>query len=324
MPGLPPRSIPIILGGYDIGIQAELICQGVLFAQFTNYWGHFGADMAIVKLFVFGLFLATTLKSAQAVMMYWAQNVESFLDLPAASNLYFSNWLFQSNLMAAVLIAFYVQVFFAHRLWGISKNIYLAVSVGIILTSSFVFGCVSCWFTFASVSRAVNNYWIQVHRATMVAGDMLLCGSIVHTLLKHSKEALPQMAGTLNRITALTFQSMAPPTGCALVNLVCFLVAHDTINVWMALVIATSTVLPKLYAISAMWTLNSRKDIRTLLNCEIHGSDSEGNYPMATNIELGELSQIRAPSPRRTRSGELQSPDTFYPHKVPLPDNNDV
>jgi hypothetical protein len=26
---------------------------------------------------------------------------------------------------------------------GISKNIYLAVSVGIILTSSFVFGCVS-------------------------------------------------------------------------------------------------------------------------------------------------------------------------------------
>ncbi|KAJ7279708.1 hypothetical protein C8J57DRAFT_1221353 [Mycena rebaudengoi] len=328
MPGLPARSIPIILGGYDIGILAELVCQGILFAQITKYWGNYRADMAGVKLFVFGLFLATTLKSRLLSTMYWAQNVEHFSDLSAASNLYFTHWLFQSNLTVVALIALYVQAFFAHRLWRISKNTYLTVSVGVILSSSFVFACVSCWFTFASLDKAVNNHWIQVHRATMVAGDGILCGSIAYILLMRSKD-LPQMAGTLNRITSLTFQSMAPPTVCALVNLVCSLVDNDTITVWMALVVGTNMVLPKLYAISAMWTLNSREDFRTLLSRDIHSNIdiSEGNFPKTTNSDLGELSQIRAPSPRRTGSGEqmeLHSLDKVFPHKAPLPDNNTV
>jgi hypothetical protein len=156
------------------------------------------------------------------------------------------------------------------------------------------------------------------------------------------------MAGTLNRITSLTFQvwnilyfaslsliyctshqSMAPPTVCALVNLICSLVDNDTITVWLALVVGTNMVLPKLYAISAMWTLNSRKDFRTLLSGDVHSNIdiSEGNFPKTTNSDLGELSQIRAPSPRRTGSGEqmeLHSLDKVFPYKAPLPDNNTV
>jgi hypothetical protein len=124
--------------------------------------------------------------------MYWAQNVEHFSDLSAASNLYFTHWLFQSNLTVVALIALYVQAFFAHRLWvrlfsirhlHVSPNAediekYLPYGLcwchSVILfcicmclgkplrtrqTSSGDASCEQCWFTFASLDKAVNNHW---------------------------------------------------------------------------------------------------------------------------------------------------------------------
>ncbi|KAJ6580467.1 hypothetical protein DFH09DRAFT_1076720 [Mycena vulgaris] len=284
MPSPPPaRSVDILLGGYDLAIQGDLIFQGVLFAQFAHYWSLYKSDTPLIKFFVFGLFLVTTLKSVQAIAISWVQNVEYFTDVSSATNLYFRHWLVQSNLTLVALIGFYVQAFFCHRLWGISRNIYVVVVTILLLLCALAAACVSCWFTFAGDQEAKDNIWIQVHRATVVAGDVLLCGSITYFLLNHSKEALPQMAGTLNRITRLTFQSMAPATLCASLNLVCSLAGGVNVNAWMMLAIITNMVLPKLYAISAMWTLNSRRDVRALLSYEVDSSD------------VGGLSDIRLP-----------------------------
>ncbi|KAJ6541205.1 hypothetical protein DFH09DRAFT_1393671 [Mycena vulgaris] len=309
MPSLPPaRSFDIILGGYDLGTHADLIFQGVLFAQFAHYWALYKSDILAIKFFVFGLFLATSLKSVQVIAISWVQNVELFLNASAATNLYFHHWLVQSNFVLVALIGFYVQMFFCYRLWGISKNIYTVVSVVVLLVCALVFACISCWTTFKAAHTPMNNTWIQAHRATVVSGDVFLCGSTAYFLLKHSKESLPQMAGIFNRIIRLTLQSMAPATFCASLNLICSLSGRGKVNTWMMVGFITNMGLPKLYAISAMWTLNSRHDIRATLSHEVSSSD------------FGGLSDIRIPSlvSGNIRSQEdTESRDTFGLRKMP-------
>jgi hypothetical protein len=75
--------------------------------------------------------------------MLWVQNVSMFENLDGASQLWESNWLFQTTLLSSAIIAFYVQLFFCYRLWvgnftfirdynltmsqAISRNPYLVV-----------------------------------------------------------------------------------------------------------------------------------------------------------------------------------------------------
>jgi hypothetical protein len=47
----------------------------------------------------------------------WIQNVTLFENLEAIYNLWNTNWVTQMTLLLEAGIAFYVQLFFCHRLW---------------------------------------------------------------------------------------------------------------------------------------------------------------------------------------------------------------
>jgi len=65
------------------------------------------------------------------------------------------------------------------------------------------------------------------------------------------------------------------------------------VTAWTMLAIMSNFMLPKLYAISAMWTLNSRKNIRLARSNRQNTSSTEGTSGRrgrTNNMELGALS----------------------------------
>ncbi|KAJ6449070.1 hypothetical protein C8R45DRAFT_884145, partial [Mycena sanguinolenta] len=257
-----------VLGGWDFGVYGDLVLQGVIFAQFAHYTALYKKDIFLLRAFVWGLLFLTTLKSAQGLGVMWSQNVEHFTDVEGAVGLFQTTWFMQINVSFVAVIGFYVQMFFCHRLWVISKNIYM---VGLIVVL-FVFALLSAFVSVVRTSHLGSLSCplisklstVSIHLGTVVAGDLLLTGSIVYFLVQHSKEALPATVGMMNALLKLTIQSAAPATTCTFLNLIATrgpMASRPILDGWTMVAIMTNSWLPKLYAFSAMWTLNMRRDI---------------------------------------------------------------
>ncbi|KAJ7444467.1 hypothetical protein FB451DRAFT_1568386 [Mycena latifolia] len=259
MPTLP--VVAFVLGGWDIGVAGDLVLQGVIFAQFAYYMTLYKHDILLLRVFVWGLLLLTTLKSAQELAVIWSQNVQHFMEVEVAIDLFETTWFFQLNVSFVAVIAFYVQMFFCHRLWVISRNIYMVVLTTALFVFALVAAFVTSGFEFAHDRSQFEN-WIAVHLSTVFAGDIILCLSTTYFLLQHSQDVLPQTAGILNALLKLTIQSAAPAAICAFLNLIASQIPTNTgFSGWTMLAIMMNSWLPKLYAFSALWTLNSRTGI---------------------------------------------------------------
>ncbi|KAJ7127648.1 hypothetical protein C8R44DRAFT_873470 [Mycena epipterygia] len=321
-----PPVVTFIFGGWDLGICADLILQGVVFAQFAHYVALCSKDPLALRAFVVVLLILTTLKSAQGIVILRLQNVTHFADIEAAASLFTNSWTSETNLMFGAIIAFYVQLFFCKRLWGISRNIYVVAIVLALFVFALLASIVTTAFTSSGDSTRTSR-WIGIHLGTVSAGDAALCGSTVYFLLAHSKHVLPETGAMLNAIAKLTFQSAAPGALCALLNLIGSQVSQRTANEgdaganrWTMLALITNFALPKLYAISALWTLNSRKKIQSAYssgqNTSSTGSKS-GCCGRTNNVELAlSLSGNRNVVPIQVRT-QVQTTqhadDTFSP-----------
>ncbi|KAJ6457218.1 hypothetical protein C8R45DRAFT_564356 [Mycena sanguinolenta] len=263
-----------ILGGWDIAMCSTLFLQGVLYAQFAHYTNFSQRDSKRLKFFVTGLAFITTLKSTQALAIMWIQNVLMFGNVKVASQMWEHYWLVNLNTIFQATAAFYVQLFFCVRLWVISRNRYLVIVCIILFTTGLLSAIVSTFFIFASTHSTFKKSaivttagWGSIHLGLVLSGDLLLTGSTVFYLLRHSNASVLSrgpFAITIKSLLRLTIQSAAPAAICALTNFVVDtrLYAVDA-QVPQLLLIAfiTVMVLPQLYAWSAMWTLNSREEI---------------------------------------------------------------
>ncbi|KAJ6557565.1 hypothetical protein B0H19DRAFT_1070210 [Mycena capillaripes] len=236
----------------DLAVCADLVLQGIIFAQIGHYTTLYAKDA--LRGFVAVLLVLTTLKSAQQIAILWIQNVENFANLGAGANMFSSSGLWtELNPALVALISFYIQLFFCAKLYVISRNVYIVALVITLFVFALVAAIISSAFAFA----------VEIHLGTVFVGDVLLSGCTIYFLLHHSKHAAPDTAGMLNSLTKLTFQSAAPAVVCALISLVGSLAwKGPTPNAYIMLAIIANNALPKLYAISAMWTLNSRRRIR--------------------------------------------------------------
>ncbi|KAJ6462220.1 hypothetical protein C8R45DRAFT_1080748 [Mycena sanguinolenta] len=255
-----------VLGGLDLAISANVFLQGVLCAQFAHYTNVNTRDPLWLKLFVTGLALLTTLKTIQVLGVMWIQNVTQFGNPGAAFRLWTTHWAPKFTPILEVLTAVYVQSFFCRRLWKISGNIYIVILCIIAFAFAVVSGIVAVFFTYTNMFSPKYGTWMSIHLGAALCADLLLTGSTAFYLLRHSKTVLPRgpTAPILNSLRRVTIQSAAPAALCALINFVAVMLLYKRIAILVAATIggSSNTVLPQLYAWSAMWTLNSRKDMR--------------------------------------------------------------
>ncbi|KAF7353982.1 hypothetical protein MVEN_01084800 [Mycena venus] len=256
-------------GVLDLASDADLFLQGVLCAQFAHYVNANGRDSWLMKLFVAGLALLTTLKTAQILAIRWIQNVRLFENLEAISNLWHTQWISEPTILLEAIITFYVQVFFCHRLWTLSHNVYVVVVAMILFIFALAAASAATYF-FTHIP--LSTIWIAVHLVVAMGGYLLQTGSIVFYLLRHTKTVLHcgPTASILNSLLRLTIQSAAPGTVCALINFASTIVTvrlHPAtlsgLSAPLVVAAVSNVMLPKLYAVAAMWTLNSREEIRS-------------------------------------------------------------
>ncbi|KAF8195214.1 hypothetical protein K438DRAFT_2017224 [Mycena galopus ATCC 62051] len=285
-----PPEVASVLGGWDIGISGDLLLQGIIFAQFAHYTALYKNDILLLRAFVWGLLFLTTLKSVQGLATIWIQNVQHFMDVEGAVALFQTAWFLQINVSFVAVIAFYVQMFFCYRLWVISKNIYMVALISVLFGFALLSAFVSTAFTFKSDFSPIDR-WISIHLGTFVAGDLLLCGSTVYFLTQHSKEALPATAGMLAALLKLTIQSAAPAATCAFLNLIATQVPTKAkpFDGWSMISIIMNNWLPKLYAFSALWTLNTRKNIARSGGIMITSPEW---HRYMDNLDLGSISGL--------------------------------
>ncbi|KAJ6541501.1 hypothetical protein B0H19DRAFT_1173374 [Mycena capillaripes] len=288
------------LGGWDLTISAVLVLQGVLCGQFAYYTNVNKRDSVWLKLFVASLALLTTLKTIQALAVMWIQNVTLLHNVEAASRLWATYWVPKLNPIFESITTIYVQSFFCRRLWTISRNAYIIVVCMISFTFALVSGGFATFFIFTDIKMST---WMSPHLGAVFCGDLLLTGSTVFYLLRHSKTVLPRgpTAPILSSLRRVTIQSAAPAALCALIDFVSAMVVktqpgHTPVSSMIS--IGSNTLLPQLYVWAAMWTLNSREDIYraaennqcTLDQAELRGtSDSEtaGNLHLGANKMIG-------------------------------------
>ncbi|KAJ7887403.1 hypothetical protein B0H13DRAFT_2666478 [Mycena leptocephala] len=263
MPSLP--AVSTLFGVLDFALCADLLLQGVLCAQFAHYTDMNQRDSVRMKLFVAGLALLTTLKTVQVLAITWIQNAALFENLEAVHNLLNIKWLTQTNLILEACMAFYVQFFFCHRLWTLSHNVYIVV----VTISLFIFALAAASVaTYFFTSASITGLLLAVHLGLAMGGDLLQTGSIMFYLLRHSKAVLRRgpMASMLSSLLLLTIQAR---TFCALVNFVATIrsirspTTTSGLSTPLVISVFANVMLSKFYAMAAMWTLNSRNEIRS-------------------------------------------------------------
>ncbi|KAJ7223683.1 hypothetical protein B0H12DRAFT_1078126 [Mycena haematopus] len=218
---------------------------GVLSCQFVNYYtwyearpeGCYGDDNLRLRIVVGVLILLTVLKSIHAFAVLWINFIVYFGALEDAILLSYTAW-WQSGtpLMVAVVGFLRPILFLLPSLGNIQKVVCRSTDCDYIpLCLSFHRGRVAAHLS-ATFSKGRSS------------GDIILSFTTAYFLLKTKKDVLPETVGLISALVRLTFQ-----TGRSSSHLPRFLVTRLT---------TPRPALPKLYAISMMWTLNARRSIR--------------------------------------------------------------
>ncbi|KAJ7882402.1 hypothetical protein B0H14DRAFT_3433513 [Mycena olivaceomarginata] len=289
MPGVSAEEAVLVkwfLGPWLIGSSLELVLMGVLGCQFVNYYSWYPDDSRGLHIAVAVLCLLSVLKSAETFASLWIFLINHFGNIEYDLSLSTTGWWDTANPLMVACIDFYVQCFYLYRLWAISKRWWVVAPI----FAFFIFSMVAIGLATYFIATAQHNdvsSWFGTHLGTAFAGDAILTSTTAYFLLETKKYTLSsQTAGLIVSLVRLTFQTAAPASLVAMFNLI-FSQMYRTSNPLLGYVeIAFNQPLPKLYAISMMWTLNARQAIRA--RSELSGSGS------------GSASGVRVRSPRRT------------------------
>ncbi|PBK96432.1 hypothetical protein ARMGADRAFT_1138613 [Armillaria gallica] len=253
-------------GPWLVGMCIDMLLQGALFTQFANYFTWYGStDGYKLTLSVAILALITTLKSVQVCLLlchvssgHVNEALLGIARVPLPQHLfpYSPTFLRPGNPLMVSLISLYVQSYFCYRLYVVSKRWWIVTPVLVLYL--FSVGSVAVATYYIARSDPKLGRWLAVHYATIFASDVMLAGTTAYFLLKTRKLVLPHTTGVINALIRLTFQTATPAVICTTFNLVfTYLPGPYDKGISSAFIQA----LPKVYAVSMMWTLNARRAI---------------------------------------------------------------
>ncbi|KAJ7106614.1 hypothetical protein C8R44DRAFT_885890 [Mycena epipterygia] len=241
------RAVALIVGPWLIGGAQDLVLQGVLSCQFANYYSWYGDDKRVFKIIVGVLTVGTWLKSIQTFAVIWIKFVVHFNDFEGAMLLSFTAWWESGNALMIAAIGLY---------W------YVAAPIEFLAIFGFLSMAVATHFV-ATLDIVRIPPWLAAHAGSVFVADICLTLTTAYFLIKSRKDLLPQSAGLVNALLRLTFQTAAPATFCAMTYLIVSQIMIPTgVPTPSNIITLFNMPLPKLYAVSMMWTLNARRTLR--------------------------------------------------------------
>ncbi|KAJ7676800.1 hypothetical protein DFH06DRAFT_1317410 [Mycena polygramma] len=249
-----------LLGPWLVGSCLDIFLQGVLTCQLFNYFAWYKDDTKTLRMYVAGLALLSVLKTAQAFGIIWIQSILFINNLDGAILLNYTTWWQSGNPLMVASFDLYVQSYFCFRLWVISRTWPVVAPIIVIFLFAFVSMILATYYITLGVDASSNiALWFAAHLSSVFAGDILLSCTTAYFLIRSKRDVLPQTVGLIAALVRLTFQTAAPAAVFAMFNLIFSQVYPGSENLVST---AFNMALPKVYAVSMMWTLNARRDIR--------------------------------------------------------------
>lgn len=255
------------MGPWLVGAELDFLLQGILWVMSARYFRQHKNDKRVYYYFVIFINVLSFGKTVQSFLIVWDKFITKFghyMSLVEDN----PTWQATEPLTTSIVGAC-VQAFFIYRLFKLLGRVWPLYIVILGCSMMGVGGAV--WLTvliynppaLTSAPAAFVHYGELANQAVtlMLAGvfvaDFFITGSMIFHLL-HSKGGFESTDGLIDRLVQITWTSALPPTICAVFNLGFYVGQANTSVVHLALNMALS----KLYAISAVYTLNARDDLR--------------------------------------------------------------
>ncbi|KAF7342832.1 hypothetical protein MSAN_01999200 [Mycena sanguinolenta] len=267
--------VKFFLGPWLIGSCLELVMMGVLGCQFLNYWYSYPEDRRVLRIAVAVLCVLNVLKSAECFASLWIFLINHFGDIQYDLALSATGWWDTANPLLVAILDFYVQCYFCSRLWAVSRRWWVVAPIFALDVFALVSMVLGTYYIETLQNEQVTD-WFAAHLGSVFAGDVILSMTTAYFLIKTKKAVLSKhTARLIDSLIPLTFQTATPAAVVAMFNLI-FSQMHRTNQPLLGYVeIAFNQVLPKVYAISMMYTLNARRELRARMSGSRTGNTSD-------------------------------------------------
>ncbi|KAF7288910.1 hypothetical protein MIND_01407000 [Mycena indigotica] len=263
---IPTNIFSYLVGPHLAGASVGAVFLGVVFHQFSKYLSSCSDEPLYRRVYVCIAVFLTTGSAALEFAMSWEKIIlaKEFLGDPDLQMTGTSSM----SVLNAAFIAIYVQSFYLHRLFMLSKrNWYLVAFLGTVLLLAFALSLAAVGVRLRPAASDASDtpttlLLYNIHFAVILVGDLLLTLTTVGYLVYYRKKVLPQSAGLFKSLIIVVFQSAAPATFWIVIEFAFCVAFPNRPFAPFARVTATlgmNLVLNKLWAISLLATLNSRR-----------------------------------------------------------------
>ncbi|KZV90555.1 hypothetical protein EXIGLDRAFT_694575 [Exidia glandulosa HHB12029] len=251
----PPGSvIEATWGPYVTGIMMQQLLMGVFVVQVYDYARLFERDPGYIKGLVAALAIATTLQATMDYVSLYRCAVRFFAHkCPFQGNFDMfdlQDWSLWWEIAVTAMIGSIAQVFFLIRCWAATKSKIVVAIGGAAIVTSLVSGIVST---------------VRFQQITAVI-DVSIALVLVISLLR-MKTPFRKTEAIITKMIRVTMETSSVTAAIAVINLILYLALPG-----LAYHLLPQLIMGKLYAISVMVTLGSRKELREIAEEADHAS----------------------------------------------------
>ncbi|PBK67515.1 hypothetical protein ARMSODRAFT_959108 [Armillaria solidipes] len=244
-------------GGVVISVFLSILLLGAMIVQLYIYFDRYPKDNIWLKVFIVVLFTLDILNSVFTIMWVYKLLIDNFGNLAALNK---SDWTVMTDSLLAGIMAGMVQVFFAWKIWVLTRNYFYVGAIVICALTSSAGGMATSIGGFRIIDSADwNELRNKLYKLSLVwlapaaLGDLII--TVVITIsLQRAKGSIRQTNRVLNRIIRLTMQNGLLTATVALIDLLLILVVEKK-----PYYLCVAFILPKLYTNSALSSLNARR-----------------------------------------------------------------
>lgn len=251
LPGV-PEDITLITGPLLLGYLFNWGLFGILILQVYIYYLSFPNDSRVIKSLVYGLFFVDCIQTSLTTHNAWHFLSKGWGDLRVLSD---PGWSWIAVPLLSGIVSATVQLFFAWRIWVLSKSVPLA---GLIVSIAVTQGLCAMY---SGIRFAIINDVTKIASlfptATIWLGGSALCDFIITismvTFLARASTGFSQTDSVITKLIRMTVETGLVTTTVAITELILYLVyPHNNLHMIPALALA------KLYTNTLLATFNSR------------------------------------------------------------------
>jgi len=299
-PPLPPPptmasaiDIPKTFGALLIGGLFSALLSGFVIVQVIVYFKLYPSDLTRLKVLVLAVWFLDTCHSICIWLSLWSYFIDHFGNAPQINVIH---WSLALSVLFPALLTLLVHMFFAHRIFMLSKrNYFLTAPIVILAILRLASACTTTSFmlhlhTFSRFKQDVR-FIFTTGLALSTTIDVIITASLF-VLLQTSRTGAATLDAVIDALIRYTFETSSLTCAGTIASMLCWCIIPNNL-IFFGLHFGIG----KLYANSLLVTLNTRETVR-----RARSQGSGGEHGLQKGLRIP--SEHRRPRPRDSGSGE--------------------